>query len=143
MLGEPSVRVGTIGPGDPKPLSHSSCLTDKPDVGTVIFMINFFRAVLLAWRQLNTKQQQLTGEPTTFDLAKLLAYDGKNLDEQWFGDTCLRADICTPNARFAWEASQQAKKAGDESFAMGALFMLRLVGAQAATKMNLAKLMKG
>ena len=85
----------------------------------------------------------LTGEPTAFDLAKFLAYDFKSPSEQWFCDTCLRADICMPNARFAWEAIQAARAAGDESFMRGALFMMQLAGAHAATRARLAGLMSG
>lgn len=87
------------------------------------------------------KPKPLSGETTEFDLAKFLAYDGKDLDEQWFSDTCLRAGICMPNAKFAWEARRLADARGSE-FGAGVVFALRLVGANAATKSRLAQLMK-
>lgn len=93
-------------------------------------------------RLFKKKPTPLTGEITSLDLAKFLAYDGKNLDEQWFGDTCLRADICQPNAKFAWEARKLADAQGSE-FGAGIMFALRLVGAQAATKSKLAQMVKG
>jgi hypothetical protein len=96
--------------------------------------MNFFT------RLFSKKPTPLSGEITAFDLAKFLAYDGKDLDEQWFGDTCLSAGICMPNAKFAWEAKQIADARGSE-FGAGILFALRLVRAQATTRERLSKLM--
>lgn len=84
------------------------------------------------------------GDPTSpFSLARFLAWDYKNPPGRWVVDTCLRADINMANANFAWEAMDEARRSGDESFMRGALFVLQLIGASATTRGKLTEMMRG
>lgn len=118
-------------------LSHGRCLPDKGRAGIVSAM-NFFARL---FSKKPVAPTPLSGEATALDLAEFLAYDGKDLDEQWFCDTCLRAGICMPNAKFAWEARRLADEKGS-AFGAGIVFALRLIGAHAATKQRLVSMLK-
>lgn len=79
---------------------------------------------------------------TDLELAKLLTYDF-NSGEQWFLDTCLRAGLSMPNAKFAVKACFESKGTVEgDSFFRGAQLILQLVGAQPGTRAALEGIAK-
>lgn len=75
-------------------------------------------------------------------LASFLSNDFSS-GEQWFLDTCLRAGLSMPNARFATQACFEARRQDSASgFFRGAQFILQLVGAQAGTRAALEDILR-